>query len=232
LYSPAANRPRAVLPIWEISVNPARNPEMYAVIESGGKQYRVAIGDKLKVEKLAAAEGDSVSLDRVLMVADGENITVGSPLVGSPVTATVVGHGKAAKIKVFKMKRRKNYRRTQGHRQAFTEIEITAIGGDSAPSKKADSKKSAKKATAKKATAKKATAKKTAPAGDKAGDDLTKINGIGPVIEKKLLGLGITTYSQIAEFDQKRIEEVDEQLNFKGRIEREEWVEQAKKLVG
>jgi large subunit ribosomal protein L21 len=200
---------------------------MYAVIESGGKQYRVAIGDKLKVEKLAAAEGDSVSLDRVLMVADGENITVGSPLVGSPVTATVVGHGKAGKIKVFKMKRRKNYRRTQGHRQAFTEIEITAIGGDSAPEKK-----SASKMTAKKATTKKTTVKKADPAGDKAGDDLTKINGIGPVIEKKLLGLGITTYRQIAEFDQKRIEEIDQQLNFKGRIEREEWVEQAKKLVG
>lgn len=200
---------------------------MYAVIESGGKQYRVAVGDKLKVEKLTASEGDSVSLDRVLMVADGENITVGSPVVGSPVTATVVGHGKAGKIKVFKMKRRKNYRRTQGHRQDFTEIEITAIGGDSASSKKSASKKAAKKSTAKKTEA-----GKSAQEGDNAGDDLTKINGVGPVIAKKLHGLGINTYKQIAELDQKQVADIDEQLNFKGRIEREEWVEQAKKLVG
>ena len=114
---------------------------MYAVIETGGKQYKVAIGDKLKVEKLTAAEGDSVSLDRVLMVADGENITIGAPVVESAVTATVVSHGKAGKIKVFKMKRRKNYRRTQGHRQLFTEIEITGIGDAKAAVKKAAPKK-------------------------------------------------------------------------------------------
>ncbi len=108
---------------------------MYAVIETGGKQYKVAVGDKLKVEKLSAAAGDSVNLERVLMIADGESITVGAPIVASPVTATVVSHGKARKIKVFKMKRRKNYRRTQGHRQQFTEIEITGIGeaGGTAP---------------------------------------------------------------------------------------------------
>ncbi len=101
---------------------------MYAVIESGGKQYKVAVGDKLKVEKLAVAEGDSLNLQRVLMIADGEQVSVGDPLLEKTVTAVVVAHGRARKIKVFKMKRRKNYRRTQGHRQAFTEIEITAIG--------------------------------------------------------------------------------------------------------
>jgi large subunit ribosomal protein L21 len=201
---------------------------MYAVIESGGKQYKVAIGDKLKVEKLNAAEGDSVSLDRVLMVADGENVTVGSPLVESPVTATVVGHGRAAKIKVFKMKRRKNYRRTQGHRQYFTEIEITGIGGNSAAPKKAAAAK--KPAQKKKATAD--AVSEAAGSIDNTGDDLTRINGIGPVIAKKLTGLGITTYKQIAELDEKTIGEVDEKLNFKGRIEREEWVDQAQKLVG
>ena len=102
---------------------------MYAVIESGGKQYKVAVGDRLKVEKLPVQTGEKVCLDRVLLVRDGTGgVTVGSPLVETPVTATVTGHGKNRKIKVFKMKRRKNYRRTQGHRQDYTEIEITAIG--------------------------------------------------------------------------------------------------------
>ncbi len=105
---------------------------MYAVIETGGKQYKVAIGDKLKVEKIAVAEGDVVNLERVLMIADGDQMTIGSPLLEKPVTATVLSHGRAKKIKVFKMKRRKNYRRTQGHRQAFTEIKITRIGDVSA----------------------------------------------------------------------------------------------------
>ncbi len=102
---------------------------MYAVVKTGGKQYKVAVGDKLKVEKLKHnAQGDLVNLDRVLMVRDGDNVVVGSPDLDTAVTAIVVNHGKAAKIKVFKMKRRKNYRRTQGHRQDFTEIEITGIG--------------------------------------------------------------------------------------------------------
>ncbi len=118
---------------------------MYAVIETGGKQYKVAVGDKLKVEKLTVAEGESMDLERVLMIADGDQVTIGTPLLENQlenrVTATVVGHGRARKIKVFKMKRRKNYRRTQGHRQAFTEIEITGIGeapsASEAPEKKA-----------------------------------------------------------------------------------------------
>ena len=198
---------------------------MYAVIETGGKQYRVALGDKLKVEKLTATEGDSVNLDRVLMIADGDDVTVGSPLVESPVTATVVSHGKRDKIKVFKMKRRKNYRRTQGHRQAYTEIEITGIGGASAAPKKA----AAKKAAPVEAKAEKSV---DAPATESGGDDLTKINGIGPVIAKKLVALDITTFQQIADLDEKQIVDIDEQLNFKGRIDREEWVDQAKKLVG
>ena len=101
---------------------------MYAVIETGGKQYKVAVGDRLKVEKLAVAEGASVELGRVLMVAEGERVTLGSPTPEAAVSATVLGHGRGDKIRVFKMKRRKNYRRTQGHRQSYTEIEITAIG--------------------------------------------------------------------------------------------------------
>ena len=103
---------------------------MYAVIETGGKQYKVAVGDKLKVEKLIAVEGESVEFERVLMVADGENITLGPPAAETAVSATVLSHGRGDKIRVFKMKRRKDYRRTQGHRQSYTEIQITAIGGD------------------------------------------------------------------------------------------------------
>ncbi len=104
---------------------------MYAVIESGGKQYKVVVGDRLKVEKLSVQTGEKVCLNRVLLVSDGASVTVGSPLVKTPVTATVTGHGKHRKIKVFKMKRRKNYRRTRGHRQDYTEIEITTIGESS-----------------------------------------------------------------------------------------------------
>ena len=144
---------------------------MYAVIESGGKQYKVGVGDRVKVEKLVAAEGDPVSFDRVLMVSDGEKVTVGAPVVETEVTATVLGHGKGGKIKVFKMKRRKNYRRTQGHRQDFTEIEITAIGG-AVKQAKAETDKAAKKdkekPAAKKAKKKAATKKAAAESGDAA----------------------------------------------------------------
>lgn len=102
---------------------------MFAVVETGGKQYKVAVGDKVKVEKLSAESGESVSLDRVLMVADGDDVTVGKPTVeGRSVTATVLDQGKHDKVHVFKMKRRKGYRRNQGHRQQYTELEITSIG--------------------------------------------------------------------------------------------------------
>ena len=200
---------------------------MYAVVETGGKQYKVAIGDKLKVEKLMAEEGASIDLGRVLMVADGENIQVGAPTLDTSVSATVIAHGRDKKIKVFKMKRRKNYRRTQGHRQYFTEVEITGIGDVKAePSAVKKSKPASKSAK----SAKTETNPDTGPDG--IGDNLTEINGIGPVIEEKLQGLGITTFKQIAELDQDRIDEINEQLSFKGRIEREEWVEQAQKLIG
>jgi len=103
---------------------------MYAVIETGGKQYRVAPGDVIEIEKLEVDEGDEVALDRVLMVTDGEQVRIGTPMLsGAKVTATVKTHGRADKIRIFKLRRRKNYRRTQGHRQHYTQIEITAISG-------------------------------------------------------------------------------------------------------
>lgn len=101
---------------------------MYAVIKTGGKQYRVAAGDKLKVEKLVGDVGSEITLDKVLLVSDGENTTIGAPLVkGASVQAKVVAHGRADKVLIFKMRRRKHYRKTQGHRQSFTEIQIEKI---------------------------------------------------------------------------------------------------------
>lgn len=101
---------------------------MYAVIKTGGKQYRVAPGQKLKVEQIPADIGQEISLDQVLSVGEGESLKVGSPLVdGATVTAKVLAHGRHDKIKIFKMRRRKHYRKTQGHRQNFTEIEISAV---------------------------------------------------------------------------------------------------------
>jgi large subunit ribosomal protein L21 len=101
---------------------------MYAVIKTGGKQYRVVPGEKLKVEKLAGDVGSDIVIDQVLMVADGDNVTVGAPVVaGASVKATVVSHGRHDKVMIFKMRRRKHYRKTQGHRQDYTEIQIQQI---------------------------------------------------------------------------------------------------------
>jgi large subunit ribosomal protein L21 len=101
---------------------------MYAVFSTGGKQYRATTGDVLKVEKIEAEKGATVELDKVLMVGEGEDVKIGAPyLDGGKVTALVVDHGRAEKIKVLKFKRRKNYLKRQGHRQYFTQIEITGI---------------------------------------------------------------------------------------------------------
>ena len=103
---------------------------MYAVIKTGGKQYKVAPGEKLKVETLVAEVGAKVSFDEVLMVADGDNRKVGAPLVsGAKVTAEVVSHGRGEKIRIVKHRRRKHYHKEQGHRQNYTEVKITEITG-------------------------------------------------------------------------------------------------------
>ena len=101
---------------------------MYAVFKTGGKQYRAATGDKLKVEKIEAEKGATVELDQVLMVGEGEDVKVGTPLIaGGKVTAVVVDHGRHDKIKIIKFKRRKHHMKRAGHRQYFTQIEITGI---------------------------------------------------------------------------------------------------------
>lgn len=101
---------------------------MYAVIKTGGKQHRVSVGEALKVEKIDAETGAEIVLGEVLMVGEGEQVTIGAPLVtGASVKATILAQGKGDKIRIFKMRRRKHYRKSQGHRQLYTEIRIDAI---------------------------------------------------------------------------------------------------------
>ncbi|MBK7657898.1 MAG: 50S ribosomal protein L21 [Betaproteobacteria bacterium] len=101
---------------------------MYAVIKTGGKQYRVSPGESIKVETIEAEVGSTLVLDQVLMVADGDAVKVGTPLVaGAKVSATVVSHGRGPKVHIFKMRRRKHYQKNQGHRQNYTEIRVDAI---------------------------------------------------------------------------------------------------------
>ena len=146
---------------------------MYAVFRSGGKQYRAAKGDVLRLEKIEADEGATVKFDEVLLVGEGSDVKVGSPVLsGSTVSGKVIRQGKSKKVPVVKFKRRQNYLRQGTHRQFFTEVEITGITGgsakksapekDAAAEAKPAAKKVAKKKTAKKAAAKKPAAKKTA----------------------------------------------------------------------
>ena len=140
---------------------------MYALVRTGGKQYRVAKDDTILVERIAADEGAEVILDDIVMLGDGDKVTIGTPRVeGAAVSATVVSQTRGPKIIIFRRKRRKNHRRTQGHRQDLTLLKINAIAEDgkslkpkAAPAKKA----AAKEEAAPKAAAKKAAAKKAAP---------------------------------------------------------------------
>ena len=101
---------------------------MYAVIKTGGKQYRVAAGEKIKVEQIPADVGSQITIDQVFMVGEGESVKIGTPVVaGASVTASVVSHGRHDKVKIFKMRRRKHYQKHQGHRQNYTELRIEAI---------------------------------------------------------------------------------------------------------
>ena len=217
---------------------------MNAIVKTGGKQYRVAPNDVLQVEKLEGAPGDVVVLDQVLMVATDKGLEVGAPLVeGASVACELVDQIRGRKIIIFKKKRRKHYRRKRGHRQHYTVLKVLEIltGGarpKAKPAKKAAAKKAkAEKPAEKKAPAKKAdkpAAKQAAAAADKTTggeDDLSLLSGVGPVLEKKLREAGITTFRQIAELTPEQAKELDAKLNLRGRIEREEWIEQAKELM-
>ena len=207
---------------------------MYAVVKTGGKQYRVAKDDVIKVEKLAGEAGDIVTLDEILMLADGDKVTVGAPRVdGASVAAEILEQARAKKIIVFKKRRRQNYRRKRGHRQQLTVLRVTDIltkGAKPKAAKKAAPKKAAPKAEApKKETAKKA-APKAAPKADFV-DDVSFISGVGPVLKKKLAEFGVSSLKDIAAMKKADVEKMDEALNLRGRAERDEWVEQAKELI-
>lgn len=103
---------------------------MYAVVKTGGKQYRVSQGDRLKVESLQAGEGETLKLDEILLIGEGDNVTIGTPTVpNASVSATVLSHGRGKKIHIIKFRRRKHHRKQMGHRQNYTELEITGISG-------------------------------------------------------------------------------------------------------
>lgn len=199
--------------------------EMYAVIKTGGKQYRVKPDDVVTIERLKGEAGDLIEFAEVLMVAGEEGVSVGAPFVaGATVAAELVAQTRGEKIIIFKKKRRQHYRRRNGHRQDLTEVRITEILTDGRkPEKKAKPAEAPKAAEPEEAPA--------AAAAAGAPDDLSLISGVGAVIVKKLAAEGVTALSQVAEFTPERIAELDEKLGLRGRIEREEWVEQAKELL-
>jgi large subunit ribosomal protein L21 len=225
---------------------------MFAVLKTGGKQYKVASGDILRVEKLDAAAGDTVQFNEILMVGE----TVGAPMVADAgVQAEVIDQIKGVKTIHFVKRRRKHgSKRTKGHRQQLTLLRVTdilekgagksgvkaALSGSgiavtsaavAAPKKAAPKKAAAPKAEApKKEAAPKKAAPKKAAATDGA-DDLTQISGVGPVIVKKLHALDVTTFAQIAAWTPEDIADMDDKLNFKGRIDRDEWLKQASELA-
>ncbi|MBX3529447.1 MAG: 50S ribosomal protein L21 [Rhizobiaceae bacterium] len=217
---------------------------MFAVIKTGGKQYRVAADDVLQIGNVVGEVGDIVEIGHVLAYGNGDDVTIGAPFVdGALVTAEVVAQGRGAKVIAFKKRRRQNSRRKRGHRQYLTTVRISEIlFGGAKPSKKAAAKtektekadKTAEAGAAAKKPAKApAKAKEAAASTEAAGfdDDVSLISGVGPVLKEKLAAAGITSLKQIAAWKKKDIAKFDEELDFAGRIERDEWVAQAKELI-
>lgn len=231
---------------------------MFAVLKTGGKQYKVQPGDMLRVERIAASAGETVQFNEVLMLG-GDSPQVGAPMIeDAGVQAEVVDQIKGEKVIHFVKRRRKHSsKRTKGHRQKLTLVKITEIlasgagksgvaaavgtGSVSAAAVAAITGKSAAAAPAKKAKAPKADAPKAEKAEKPAkaakaakktdGDDLSQISGVGPVIVGKLNDAGITTFAQIAAWTDADVEEIEEKLSFKGRVGREDWIAQAKELA-
>ncbi|TPL00685.1 50S ribosomal protein L21 [Mesorhizobium sp. B2-4-14] len=211
---------------------------MFAVIKTGGKQYRVAANDLLKIEKVEANVGDIVEIGHVLAHGEGENVTFGAPFVdGALVTAEVVEQGKNRTVIAFKKRRRQNSRRKIGHRQLLTTVRISEILlGGAKPAKKATAKAEAKAEVAAEAAPKKeAKAAETAaaplfkaPKGEP--DDLTVIKGIGPVAAKDLAEQGIITFAQLAKLTDKDVAKIDEHMPFSA-DQIKDWREQAKELA-
>ena len=247
---------------------------MFAVIKTGGKQYKVAEGDEIIIEKLDAEAGNDVTFEEVLLLGKDGKVEVGAPTVaGASVVGKVAEQRKGAKVMIFKKRQRNTYRRKKGHRQLETGVTIESIlaAGQKPAAKKAAPKttaaktaapeaaaeaKTAAKAAPKKAPAKpaeakaepkKAAPKKAAPkkaetstgaddrgrlaAAQGTADDLKKITGIGPAFEKKLNAAGIFHYWQIGGLKKAQIADLEAELNMSGRVERDDWIKQAKALA-
>ncbi|MBZ9966735.1 50S ribosomal protein L21 [Mesorhizobium sp. BR1-1-2] len=220
---------------------------MFAVIKTGGKQYRVAANDLLKIEKVEANVGDIVEIGHVLAHGEGENVTFGAPFVdGAVVTAEVVEQGKNRTVIAFKKRRRQNSRRKIGHRQLLTTVRISEILlGGAKPAKKTAAKAEAKAEVAADTAPKEAKAKKDAPKEEAKAetaaaplfkapkgepDDLTVIKGIGPVAAKDLNEQGIITFAQLAKLTEKDVAKIDENMPFSA-DQIKDWREQAKELA-
>ncbi len=218
---------------------------MFAVIKTGGKQYKVTKDDIITVEKLSAAAGEKVQFGDVLMVTtseDGSDAVIGTPFVdGASVSAEVVEQTRGDKIIVFKKKRRQGYRGKNGHRQDLTTIKILDIrakGGKKAAAQAEAPKtktESAAPKTDKKTETDETTVEAAKPALLKApngeADKLSKLTGVGPKIVEKLNEIGIYHFSQIADWTPAHVTWVDQELDLKGRIERDDWIGQAKELA-
>lgn len=194
---------------------------MYAIVEIAGQQLKVAKDQRVFVNRLATEEGKKVEFDNVLLIGDGDNVTIGAPAInGALIGAKVVRHLKGDKVIVFKKKRRKGYRVKNGHRQALSEILIESIvasgakkakaekAAPKAEAKKAEPKAEVKKEAPKKETAKAAPAKKDAPKKTAKADDLKKVEGIGPKIAETLAEAGIDTFAKLAKTDAAKIADI------------------------
>lgn len=208
---------------------------MFAVLKTGGKQYKVQSGDLLRVEKLAADAGETVQFNEILMLG-GDSPVVGSPRVdGAAVQAEVIDQIKGPKtINFVKRRRKHSSQRTKGHRQQLTLLRVTEIlssGADASGIKAAVGAGSVASAAPVAAAKPAAKAKAAAPAAAAGADDLKQLSGVGPALEKKLNAAGVTSFAQIAAWTDADVAAMDEQLSLKGRIEREGWIAQAKELA-
>lgn len=207
---------------------------MFAVIKTGGKQYRVVANDVLKIEKVAGEVGDIVEISYVLAHGEGDAVTLGAPFVdGAIVTAEVVAQGRAATVIAFKKRRRQNSKRRRGHRQYETTVRIDEILiGGAKPAKKAVAKKAPAADAAPAALADVAPKAKAAKAAKaEVVDDISLISGVGPVLKEKLTEAGFGSLALISKLKKADIAKLDEELSLGGRIDREEWVAQAKELL-
>jgi large subunit ribosomal protein L21 len=207
---------------------------MFAVLKTGGKQYKVQSGDLLRVEKLAADAGETVQFNEILMLG-GDVPVVGSPRVDdAAVQAEVIDQIKGPKtINFVKRRRKHSSQRTKGHRQQLTLLRVTDIlssGADASGIKAAVGAGSVASAAPVAAAKPAAKAKAAAPAVAGA-DDLKQLSGVGPALEKKLHAAGVTSFAQIAAWTDADVAAMDEKLSLKGRIEREGWIAQAKELA-